>query len=62
VATPNDAGRAVTALNKQLIMNEIISVTVYRHPYMVGFDFGRWPIVFDLDDSQPRADNVISAE
>ncbi|KAH0565300.1 hypothetical protein GP486_001300 [Trichoglossum hirsutum] len=51
VATANDATRAVATLNRQVIMNELISVVVYRHPDMLGFNFGQWPRVTDSDCS-----------
>ncbi|KAH0543470.1 hypothetical protein FGG08_002235 [Glutinoglossum americanum] len=52
VATANDATRAVATLNRQLIMNEIISVVVYRHRDMLGYSFGWWPLVHHADDSE----------
>ncbi|KAI9857390.1 MAG: hypothetical protein M1813_008293 [Trichoglossum hirsutum] len=66
VATANDATRAVVTLNKQLIMNELISVVVYRHPDMLGFNFGQWPMIIDSDCNlyhiQSRTNGVASAE
>ncbi|KAI9783545.1 MAG: hypothetical protein M1839_003715 [Geoglossum umbratile] len=45
VATANDATRAVASLNRQMVMGEIVTVVVYRHLDMLGFNFGKWPRV-----------------